>query len=235
MVYCTYRCPHCNNIVGKQTNPVDKIGNPFDLCPYCGQVYKSSNKEEWLTKSPFKRLWFFIGRGCFARAIVIPFFLVFGLGLSVGINSSLLQYIYFFSFISYLVAGYFVHKNLNELNIKESLERTQDKSYLDLLKRSGYKIYPIKDYIVKDIGNTFTEKNVEGQEIKLETDIGKLVEDSNNGDNEASLTLGYVYLHGENGVEKNKELAILLFKKAKEQGNEYADNILNELENVNDI
>ena len=38
-----------------------------------------------------------------------------------------------------------MHKESNEPKIKESLKRTQDKNYLELLKAAGYKIYPIKD------------------------------------------------------------------------------------------
>jgi len=138
MVYSTSRCPHCNNIVGKQTNPVNEIANPFEQCPYCGLIYRNTYKEEWITKSPLKRFLFFIGNGCLARAFIIPMVLVvipiFGLVL------------YLIGFISWLVAGYFIHKSSNESQIKESLQRTQDENYLEILKKAGYKIYPVKDY-----------------------------------------------------------------------------------------
>lgn len=236
MVYSTSKCPHCKNIVRKQTNPVKEIGNPFEKCPYCGQFYKNSYKEEWISKSPLKRFLFFISNGCLARAFVIPLILVGLCSAGGAVNPGLLAGFYFLGFISWLIAGYFIHKNSNESKIKESLKRTQDKSYLELLKNSGYKIYPIEDYVVKEnTENKITlEKYVEEKENKLDLDIDKLIEDSNNGNNEASLTLGYSYLNGENGVEKNIDLAILLFKKAKEQGNIYAKNILKELENMND-
>ena len=145
MVYSTSRCPHCNNVVRKQQNPVKEIGNPFEKCPYCDQIYTNSYKEEWITKSPLKRFLFFIGNGCILRAFVIPAGLI-GLlcSITAAINPGLLAGFYLISSISWLVAGYFIHKDLNKNKIKESLARTQDKNYLELLKNSGYKIYPIR-------------------------------------------------------------------------------------------
>lgn len=54
MVYSTSRCPKCGQIIRRQTNPVHKIGSPFERCRYCGSIYLNSYKEEWITKSPVK-------------------------------------------------------------------------------------------------------------------------------------------------------------------------------------
>ena len=72
MIYSTTRCPHCKALVRSQTNPVFEIACPFEKCPSCNNIYKNTYKEEWITKSPIKRFFFFIGNGTWARALLLP-------------------------------------------------------------------------------------------------------------------------------------------------------------------
>ena len=60
MVYSTSRCPKCGEIIKKQKNPSYEIGNPFEQCRHCGAIYLNNYKEEWITKSPLQRFFFFI-------------------------------------------------------------------------------------------------------------------------------------------------------------------------------
>ena len=156
MVYSTSRCPHCKNIVRKQTNPVKEIGNPFEKCPYCGQFYKNSYKEEWITKSPLKRFLFFISNGCLARAFVIPLILVGLCSAGGAVNPGLLAGFYFLGFISWLIAGYFIHKNSNESKIKESLKKEKATTIIishNLLNvKHADKILVLEEGRISDIG-----------------------------------------------------------------------------------
>ena len=139
MVYSTSRCPACKKIVGKETNPSYKIGNPFEKCPWCGKVYRNQFKEEWITKSPLKRFFFFLQIGVWARAFLIPFIALSVLGASPDTLWTLLP----LASIWWIIGGYFFHKRRNKKHIEESLIRTQDAEYLKLLKASGYTIYPV--------------------------------------------------------------------------------------------
>ena len=76
MIYSTSRCPSCGQVIRKQTNPVNEIGIPFERCYHCGTVYRNSYKEEWITKSPIKRVFFFLQSYVWARAFMLPMLLV---------------------------------------------------------------------------------------------------------------------------------------------------------------
>ena len=144
MVYSTSRCPSCGKIIKRQTNPVHEIGIPFECCHWCGKTYLNSYKEEWITKSPFKRFFFFLQSGVWARAFLIPP-LMFVLLLSmIEFNVNILWISWPILSICWLTIGYFIHKKANQKDIFESIERTKNSVYLDLLKNAGYKIYPIK-------------------------------------------------------------------------------------------
>ena len=45
---------------------------------------------------------------------------------------------------AWLIMGYFVHKNANKADIKDSLARTRDPEYVNLLVKAGYRIYPVE-------------------------------------------------------------------------------------------
>ena len=76
MIYSTSKCPSCGKIIRRQTNPVHKIGNPFEHCRHCGNIYINSYKEEWITKSPIKRFFFFLQIYVWARAFLMPLLLI---------------------------------------------------------------------------------------------------------------------------------------------------------------
>jgi hypothetical protein len=148
MVYSTSRCPNCGQIIRKQTNPVHKIGNPFERCRHCGNTYLNSYKEEWITKSPIKRFFFFLPSYVWARAIVVPalLFSIFLVTLYDRIDPRIIIILWLISPIIWLIAGYSMHKNANKENIEESLLRTSDPEYLNLLVKAGYRIYPVKNF-----------------------------------------------------------------------------------------
>jgi len=145
MVYSTSRCPNCGQVIRRQTNPVKEIGIPFERCYHCGAVYRNSYKEEWITKSPIRRFFFFLQDGVWARAFLLPALIV---AIPIAALNLSVDYVWvlwpIFS-LAWLIAGFFVHKKAERDSIIASLERTKDTNYLNLLKQAGYKIYPIND------------------------------------------------------------------------------------------
>ena len=144
MVYSTSRCPKCGQVIKRQTNPVHEIGSPFERCRYCGSIYLNSYKEEWITKSPIKRFFFFLQSYVWARAFLMPVLLmVIPMVLGVDIDVDILKILWPIGSVAWLIAGYFVHKKTNQSDIEASIARTQDPSYVELLVKAGYKIYNI--------------------------------------------------------------------------------------------
>ena len=165
MVYSTSRCPSCGKVIKRQTNPVHEIGDPFERCRWCGKTYLNSYKEEWITKSPFKRFFFFLQAGVWARAFLVPP-LVFALFLSfLEIGVDILRIIWPIASIAWVVAGYFIHKKASQDDVNASIERTNNPVYLSLLKKAGYKIYPIQGY---SLGDSKTETSASFVEKKQE-------------------------------------------------------------------
>lgn len=145
MVYSTSRCPHCGKVVDMKTNPVHKIGVPFERCRWCGCVYRNSYNEEWITKSPIKRFFFFLNGYVWARAIAIPGLLLGILSAILDMQSGVLFVFYPMLVYWWLFIGYFVNKKASREDISASIQRTNDADYLNLLKKAGFKIYPPKN------------------------------------------------------------------------------------------
>lgn len=144
MVYSTSRCPKCGQIIRRQTNPVHKIGSPFERCRYCGSIYLNSYKEEWITKSPVKRFFFFLQIYVWARAFLMPVLLMaIPVALGANIDVDILRVLWPVGSVVWLIAGFFVHKNANRSDIEASIARTKDPSYVELLVKAGYKIHNI--------------------------------------------------------------------------------------------
>ena len=152
MVYSTSRCPSCGQVIRRQTNPVKEIGIPFERCRHCGATYINSYKEEWITKSPFKRFFFFIQAGVLARAFLIPALILSIPMAAWDMSAEALRVLWPIMSAAWIICGYFVHKKSENDDIIKSLERTKDTEYLNLLRKAGYKIYPI------NTTNSFTEK-----------------------------------------------------------------------------
>ena len=147
MIYSTSRCPSCGQVIRKQTNPVNEIGIPFERCYHCGTVYRNSYKEEWITKSPIKRVFFFLQSYVWARAFMLPMLLVMIPVAAFDLETEFVWILWPILSLAWLVGGYFVHKKAEREDILKSVERTNDAEYLNLLKKAGYKIYPIeKEY-----------------------------------------------------------------------------------------
>lgn len=153
MIYSITKCPHCGK-TERRTNPSQEIGMPFEICSNCKNIRINPYKEEWITKSPMKRNLFFIQNGVYARAIVVPLITLSILGAS-GVlgdmEGSTVFIILFILAVTWLIVGYFVHKNAAKESIAESLERTDDVLYLCALKKAGYTIYPLEN--TKDIND----------------------------------------------------------------------------------
>ena len=145
MIYSTSRCPHCNNVIRKETNPVYQIESPFEECPFCGKGYKNSYKEEWITKSPARRFLFYFKNGVFARAFLFSLFLgggFYALAFPEG-ETKFLWLCWISVFSIWLGLSYVIRKKQIQFQIEESLERTKDPYYLSMLENSGYEIFPI--------------------------------------------------------------------------------------------
>ena len=175
MVYSTSRCPSCGQVIRKQTNPVHEIGIPFERCRYCGTTYKNSYKEEWITKSPIRRFFFFIQSGVWARAFMLPMLLVMFPVAAFDLDIEAVWILWPILSFAWLVGGYFIHKKAEQEDIDASIERTKDAKYLNLLKQAGYTIYPIDSQTLstsvkpeepqKPVYGTY---NVRGSDIALE-------------------------------------------------------------------
>lgn len=233
MTYVTSKCPHCNAYLGRKTNPVHEVDIPFEKCPHCGGVYLNNYKEEWITKSPMKRFFFYLQIGVWARALIIPL-VVFAPLFSILDLVELILPFYLVGAVSWLIAGYFLHRHREKDAIARSIQRTKDQEYVELLKKAKYTIYPIIPApldAVRDDGEetrgdvyyNWGEKLLE--EGRTEEALQKLEKASELGCDEADISIGYIYLHG-NGVEKNVEKAVQYFKKAQAKGNQYAAQIL---------
>lgn len=145
MIYSTTRCPSCGKIIRRQTNPVEKLGNPFERCRNCGKFYKNSYTEEWITKSPIKRFFFLLPIYTWARAFMFPMFIILIPSAILDIDIESIIILWPIMSITWLVGGYFLYKKAEKENIRKSIERTKDPEYLNLLRQAGYKIYPIKE------------------------------------------------------------------------------------------
>ncbi len=147
MVYSTSKCPSCGQVIRRQTNPVKEIGIPFERCRHCGTTYLNSYKEEWITKSPFSRFFFFLQAGVWARAFILPMLILTIPIAAFNWDTDTIFAVWPFLSLLWLIGGYFVHKKAEQKDIAESLERTKDLKYVNLLKQAGYSIYPIKDIV----------------------------------------------------------------------------------------
>lgn len=144
MVYSTSRCPSCGKVIRRQTNPVHEVGDPFERCQWCGTIYRNSYKEEWITKSPLKRFFFFLQAGVWARAFIVPILLLIIPMSAFDMSAEAVWVIWPVLGIAWLVMGYFVHKKSERDDILKSVERTKDPEYIKILKKAGYTIYPIE-------------------------------------------------------------------------------------------
>ena len=254
MIYSTSKCPYCKGLLNYQTNPEKTIANPFEKCPHCGQIYKNSYKEEWLTKSPFRRFLFLIDNTYTRLGIIVS--IIFAVLITYLTNNN--SYGLPITFIGYfilVIIGYHTTKKDCQTIINESLKRTEVKEYVKLLINSGYKIYPIDnvEYACRselDDNINLTENinsdikkindNLEKAKKYFETaeslyksgDIDEAIQlynkSSDLGYDEADISLGFIYLKGK-GIRKNKSKAIVFFNKAKLKGNSYASKILEEM------
>lgn len=145
MVYSTSRCPSCGQVIRRQTNPVKEIGIPFERCRHCGSTYLNSYKEEWITKSPFSRFFFFLQVGVWARAFMLPMLILIIPIATFDWDTDIVFALWPFLSLAWLIGGYFLHKKAEQDDIAASLERTKDPKYLSLLKQAGYSIYPIEN------------------------------------------------------------------------------------------
>lgn len=140
----TVRCPHCKNILDIGSGePKKKIGNPLKKCPFCGRSYIDQNVKEWVTMSPFKRV-NFIAFKPFAFGILISIFFVGIVSELFDINSTITNIMRIGTFLFSVIYGSFLVKDEIKKDIEESLQRTESKKYVDMLKFAKFKIYPIK-------------------------------------------------------------------------------------------
>ena len=155
MVYVTTKCPHCNYLYrNREGNPIHQIDSPFVPCPKCGEFFVDPYREEWITKSPTKRRFFFIGNGTWARALLLPLAIsaiVFGgiCGALLGIED-LVMLIPVGAIVgtpTWLILEYRRAKAFFKEDIEASIIRTKNKEYVALLKKTGYTIYSLdKNY-----------------------------------------------------------------------------------------
>ncbi len=172
MVYSFTRCPVCHKVIKSETNPTHKIDMPFEKCPECGSIYLNTYKEEWITKSPTKRFFFFLRGGVLSGAIVVPILLITIISLAGDIDISNLAILLPLLSIAWLITGYFIRKRLLNDDIQNSIIRTKNIEYLNRLKNAGYSVYPIDETEMSNNGASF---------INNTNPINKTNRPSNNG------------------------------------------------------
>lgn len=176
MVYSTSRCPSCGKIIKCQTNPVREIEVPFERCQWCGTIYRNSYKEEWITKSPIKRFFFYLQAGVWARAFIVPLLILIIPIAAFDMSAETVWFLWPILSIAWLIMGYFVHKKAERDDILKSIERTKDAEYLNLLKKSGYTLYPIEaEYSSCDLPNISSHaETVYASPKQLQTSPGSI-------------------------------------------------------------
>ncbi len=170
MVYSTSRCPSCGQVIRRQTNPVKEIGIPFERCRYCGTTYRNSYKEEWITKSPISRFFFFLQAGVWARAFMLPMLILIIPIAAFDWDTDIVFAVWPFLSLAWLIGGYFVHRKAEQEDIAASLERTKDPKYVNLLKQAGYSIYPISN-AYPDTNTLYQAKQQHSEPVVAKNDI----------------------------------------------------------------
>lgn len=166
MTYHTFKCPYCNNVVGKATGDPSRIGNPLRKCPWCHGIYVDTFTEEWIMKSSWKRFKFFIEKP-FGWAM-ITFLVVFGLLAANEIDFFICLTIGSVDFILVFIFVFFLVKEKLDIEITKSLNRTKNARYVKKLLAARLKIYPIKGV---EIGTEMNEDEISYQlEIKEQID-----------------------------------------------------------------
>lgn len=166
MYISTSNCPSCGQLIRKQTNPAKEIGMPFERCRYCGKTYINSYKEEWITKSPVRRFFFFLQIYVWARAFMVPMLILSIPIIAFDWDSDIVFAVWPFLSLAWLIGGYFIHKKAEQDDIVASIERTRDPKYVKVLKRYGYSIYPIRNNPIivdtqpKENSDSYKEKSL---------------------------------------------------------------------------
>lgn len=136
-------CPHCGyQVASGSGSRGTKIGNPFKRCPFCGNVSIDSDVREWITMSPFYRFCFIVAKPFWVSCLL--FLILVSLLTSVFEESLLGGIVSLNISISIFIVFSLYSKKSKEPLIDESLKRTSNKSYVEMLKSAKITIYPIK-------------------------------------------------------------------------------------------
>ncbi len=147
IVITKFVCPECGTELDRVRNIRKSIGSPLMECPCCHAVgfygtKKKCFREEWIIKSPLKRIAYNIHTCTFLHAIILPSFLF------------ALDWRYYLIFApAVFVVEVLIRYLLNLKDIEASLKRTAETEYLVELVFAGFKIYPVryKDFDYKKI------------------------------------------------------------------------------------
>lgn len=157
MTYHTYRCPHCNSVVGGATGDPSQIGDPFHTCPFCRKAYVDSYSKEWINMSPIQRFLYYTDRSIvlgLLSAIGISAILIIAdvhmiISLVLGLCSGVLL-----TLLSFLIR----RENILE-GISRSLDRTKSKKHTEMLAKAGYRFYEINGYEYGTVDDIETDTN----------------------------------------------------------------------------
>ncbi len=169
MEYHTYRCPHCNSVVGSSRGNPNRIGTPFYICPFCQGTYKVDFAREWINMSKTKRVFYYI-----EKPLAICFLLLIAISGIFGMLGMFKVDAIKFFIISACIAAFltiiffFVRRIIILREIKESLIRTESKKYVEILKSAGYKFYGVEgvDFGIIDDMNDELESVEEKQIVQ---------------------------------------------------------------------
>ena len=169
MTHHIIKCPHCGKTIECASGSLDRIGSPFRQCPYCRGICEDLNTKEWITRTPEQRRMLIISKP-FAFALLSSFFIGgFVLVITNNFVTALITAV--ISFIIIFILGILIFKAYIKESVDNSLQRTKSASYVQLLKKTGYHIYPIKGIDVGTIEDFEIIKMPDTDDIKTEKDI----------------------------------------------------------------
>lgn len=132
MVYYSSKCPNCNMILERGTNPQKSIGTPIIQCPFCKNWFKSYRIKEYAALTSMNKALYLCDGYFIGTALLIA--IVFSVIVKSGFGMLAFP-------LLCILFGYFTRSSKKfEEEYADSVERCKCREYLDTLKEYGYEI-----------------------------------------------------------------------------------------------
>lgn len=188
MQYVSKRCPHCNALIGSHKGTRLGVGVPIKKCLNCGTPYIDSELKEWESMKESEKIFYLTikEKKRFAYPLFMAiFFMVLALGLSTAvlvgtsdfewtllIPVALLLIVFFLpgllGLLNYLKSKKKLTGFISDKEIVESVIRTSEPDYRELLIKGNVRFYPLKreQYAIDEINTE--NKQFEDSKPKLD-------------------------------------------------------------------